>query len=175
MIQGVCSTIMEVSAMANGLYLTLLLLTALGCALVAGIFFAFSNFVMQALARLPPAHGIAAMQSINVTVLNRWFLLAFVGTAGLSIVVIAAALLRRQWPEAFLPIAGAALYLAGNLFVTRAFNIPLNDALAAADADSVADAAIWQRYLRDWKRWNTVRTITALAASALLMVALVIA
>lgn len=92
-------------------YPILLLLTAFGCALLAGVFFAFSNFVMQALARLPPAHGIAAMQSINVTVLNRWFLLAFVGTAGLSMLLIVAAMLRWQWPAALLPMAAAVLYL----------------------------------------------------------------
>jgi hypothetical protein len=47
--------------------------SALGCGLVAGIFFTFSNFVMKSLARLSPAQGIAAMQTINADVLNRWF------------------------------------------------------------------------------------------------------
>src|SRR5699024_3882947 len=91
-------------AMANGLYFALLVVTALGCGLVAGIFFAFSNFVIQALGRLPPAQGIAAMQSINVTVLNRWFLLTFVGTAAASVLVIVAALLRWGWPETVVAI-----------------------------------------------------------------------
>jgi uncharacterized membrane protein len=35
--------------------------SALGCGLIAGVFFAFSSFVMRALARLPPARGVAAM------------------------------------------------------------------------------------------------------------------
>lgn len=152
----------------------LLVVTALGCGLVAGIFFAFSNFVMQALAQLPPAQGIAAMQSINITVLNRWFLLTFVGTAGVSILVIVAALLRWGWPESIFAITGGTLYLAGNLFVTQAFNIPLNDELAAADPDSVEGVATWERYLREWTAWNTVRTITALAASASFIIALVV-
>jgi len=39
------------------------LLSALGCRLVAGVFFAFSAFVMKALGKLPPAQGIAAMRS----------------------------------------------------------------------------------------------------------------
>jgi uncharacterized membrane protein len=39
----------------------------LGAAMIAGVFFfAFSSFVMPALARLPAAGGISAMQSINV-------------------------------------------------------------------------------------------------------------
>jgi uncharacterized membrane protein len=57
----------------NGLIFVLTFLSALGCGLVAGIFFTFSNFVMKSLARLPSAQGIAAMQAINVDVLNRWF------------------------------------------------------------------------------------------------------
>jgi uncharacterized membrane protein len=60
--------------MTNHLLFGLTFVSALGCGLTAGVFFAFSVFVMEALASLPPAQGIAAMQSINVTVLNPWFL-----------------------------------------------------------------------------------------------------
>ncbi len=42
----------------------------LASALVGGVFFAFSSFIMKALARVPSAEGIAAMQSINVIVIN---------------------------------------------------------------------------------------------------------
>jgi len=38
----------------------------LGSALVGGIFFAFSSFIMKALAGVPSEEGIGAMQSINV-------------------------------------------------------------------------------------------------------------
>ena len=37
----------------------LIFAAAIGCGLVAGIFFAFSSFVMAALGRLPSDHGIA--------------------------------------------------------------------------------------------------------------------
>ncbi len=40
----------------------LALCAALGCGSMAGVFFAFSTFVMRALARLQPALGIEAMQ-----------------------------------------------------------------------------------------------------------------
>ena len=62
--------------MNSPIYL-LTFVAAVGSGVVAGIFFAFSNFVMKALARVPPAQGIAAMQSINVVVLNRWFFAVF--------------------------------------------------------------------------------------------------
>ena len=65
--------------------LTLLILAAaLGAATIGGVFFAFSTFVMRALGQLPPAQGIAAMQRINVVVLNPMFLGTFVGTAVLQ-------------------------------------------------------------------------------------------
>ncbi|HTF63939.1 MAG TPA: hypothetical protein VK638_14740, partial [Edaphobacter sp.] len=55
--------------------------------IVAGIFFAFSSFVMAALARIPPAQGAAAMNSINVTVINPGFMSVFMGTALLSLLI----------------------------------------------------------------------------------------
>jgi uncharacterized membrane protein len=57
------------------------LITALGCELSAGALFAFSSFVVQALARLPDAHGIAAMQSINVLAPTPVFVTALFGSA----------------------------------------------------------------------------------------------
>ncbi len=84
--------------MIEELLFTLTLITALGCGLVAGILFAFSTSVMQALARLPAAQGIAAMQSINVVVINPWFMGAFLGTAAACVLVVVMSLL--SWGEA---------------------------------------------------------------------------
>lgn len=61
-------------------YFALKLFSVLGCGLMAGVFFAFSSFVMNALARLQPTQGIAAMQSINITVINPLFMAPFLGT-----------------------------------------------------------------------------------------------
>src|SRR5262245_41361187 len=70
------------------------LLGAIGSGLIAGVFFAFSTFVMRALAQRPAHEAVAAMQSINVVVLNPLFLLPFVSTAGVGIVSVIAAILR---------------------------------------------------------------------------------
>ena len=131
------------------------------CALVAGIFYAFSSFVMGALGRLEPPAGIAAMQSINVVVLRPSFFLAFFGA---GVVVIAAAV-GSPTPEV---IGGGALYLVGCLGVTIVRNVPLKERLACLDAASAEGAAFWQDYLRRWTRWNSVRTAASLAAAIVL-------
>lgn len=142
---------------------------ALGAALMAGLYFAFSVAVMGALARIAPASGMAAMQSINVVILNPWFLLAFFGTAVLCAILAIMALLRWSEPGAALLLFACALYLIGNIAVTMIFNVPLNNALAAADPASADGAAVWSRYLSTWTQWNHLRTLSCLAALALLV------
>jgi uncharacterized membrane protein len=158
--------------MSNGVVLLLTVLAALGSGLIAGAFFAFSTFVMAALGKLPSPHGIAAMQSINVVVINPWFLGTFLGTAGVCAVLVVIALINWQEPGAALVLTGALLYVVGTFLVTMLFNVPLNDALAAVAADSAEGASLWQRYLADWTNWNHVRTLASLAAAALLTLAL---
>jgi uncharacterized membrane protein len=146
--------------------------TALGCGLVAGIFFAFSNFVMRALANIPPASGIAAMQSVNVMVLNRWFFAVFFGTAAYCLVLVVASFLHWQRPGAVCLLLAGLLYLIGTILVTIVCNVPLNDSLAAVNPRSADAAPIWANYVKTWTVWNHVRTVAALAAAALFTMAL---
>ncbi|MEO0868863.1 MAG: anthrone oxygenase family protein [Cyanobacteria bacterium J06642_11] len=150
----------------------LVLLAAVGCALSAGIFFAFSTFVMQALGQQTPASGIAAMQSINITVINPWFMAAFFGPAVVGVVLAIAALRQWQQPGAAYWLAGALIYIVGTIGVTVAGNIPLNDALAVVNPSSAAGAKLWSRYLIDWTFWNHVRTVAAFLAAALFTLSL---
>lgn len=145
---------------------------ALVCGLMGGLFFAFSNFVMQALARLPPPAGIAAMQSINAVVLNRLFLTLFSGCAVLCLLLAVYALAVWERPGSGWLLLGGALYCIGTFVVTAACNVPRNRALDRVDAASPAAEPAWRDYLVDWTRWNHVRTVTALAAAAALMMAL---
>ena len=158
--------------MIDELIFTLTLITALGSGLVAGVFYAFSTFVMKALARVPSAHGIAAMQSINITVINPWFMAAFMGTGAASVLVVVFALLRSSGPEAAYLLTGGLVYLIGTILVTMAFNVPRNNALAAADPASADGARVWAGYVTSWTAWNHVRTAAALAAAVSLTIAL---
>ena len=160
------------SQMIDGVLFALALFSALGCGLIAGVFFAFSAFVMKALARLPAAQGIAAMQSINVAVLNRWFFAAFFGTAAGCVLLAVSSLLIWQEPRAAYLLAGSLLYLVGTILVTIVFNVPRNEALAAVEPDSAEGASLWTRYVAGWTAWNHVRTTAALTAAASLAFAL---
>ena len=142
----------------------LTLIAALGSGLMAGLFFAFSSFIMTALAKLPPEQGIAAMNSINVTILNATFGLAFFGTALLCVGLGIASVLRWAEPGSAWLLAGSLLYLAGVIIVTMAFNVPLNDALAAVSPTSPEGTALWTRYLAEWLPWNHVRTFANIGA-----------
>ena len=150
----------------------LTLVSALGCGLIAGAFFAFSSFVMKALARLPPAQGIAAMQSINVAVINPVFLGVFLGTAATCALLAVSSLVQWNKPGAAYLLAGSLLYLVGTFLVTMVFNVPRNDALAAVASGSAEGATLWASYLARWTAWNHVRTIAALAAATALALAL---
>jgi uncharacterized membrane protein len=159
-------------AIVDGLLFTITIVAALGCGLMAGLFFAFSVSVMRALARLPSAEGIAAMQSINVAIINPVFLTAFFGTAAACVLVMIAALLRWRDPGAVYLLIGGALYLIGTFLVTLVFNVPKNNALASVAATGTEGASLWTNYLSKWTAWNHVRAAAALAAATLLTIAL---
>ncbi len=147
-------------------------IAALGAGLNAGVFFAFSTFVMPALGRLTAREGITAMNAINVMAINRWFMGALFGTAALCLLLALHAAFTGSGEGAKYRLLGGVAYVLGAIAVTRVFNIPLNDALAAVSPDSAAGAQLWQRYLTEWCAWNHVRGGASLVAAALLTFAL---
>ncbi|MGH9384083.1 MAG: DUF1772 domain-containing protein [Vicinamibacterales bacterium] len=144
---------------------------ALACGLMAGVFFAFSAFIMKALARVAPAHGIVAMQSINVFAVTPLFMTVLFGTAVACLVLAVSSILNWQRASAVYVFAGCLLYLVGTILVTIVFNVPRNNALAAVDPNSADGARLWADYVSSWTAWNHVRTVAALGASALLTLA----
>jgi uncharacterized membrane protein len=157
--------------MIDGPLLVLTVVCALGCGLVAGVFFAFSVFVMKALAHLPAPVGIAAMQSINTAAPTPWFMAALFGTGAACVALAIAALFRLGEPGAVHQLVGSVLYLV-TIVLTGAYHVPRNDALARFDPDSSGAADYWGRYLTEWTTWNHVRAAAALAAAATLTLAL---
>jgi uncharacterized membrane protein len=158
--------------MMNSYVFVLTLLAALGCAIVAGVFFAFSAFVMKALGSLPAKQGIAAMQAINVAAVTFAFMAALFGTAAACGTLAVWALFA--WDERFAPylLVGSALYLIGTILLTIAYHVPRNEALARVEPHSVEAESHWRRYLSGWTAWNHLRAAAALAAAATLTIAL---
>lgn len=147
------------------------LASLLGAALMAGTFYAFSVFVMKALGRIPAPEGMAAMQSINVVVLNGWFLSVFMGTAVLSVLLVALSLMHGG-PGSTWMLGGGLAYGLGTFVVTIAFNVPLNEALAQAPADHIESRNLWEQYLDRWTKWNHLRSACAVMATLLFAIGL---
>jgi uncharacterized membrane protein len=160
--------------MFDWLLFVLAFASAVGSALVAGIFFAFSTFVMHALARLPTEQGIAAMQSINITVINPFFMGAFLGTGVLCALLAAGGWFRWDDVGAKIAVIASLIYLIGVIGVTIIFNVPLNDALAAAQPGTQEAIDLWTRYLKEWTFWNHVRTVAPLFSAILFILALLV-
>ena len=149
----------------------LTLAAAVGAGVAGGVFFAFSTFVMKALADLTPADGVAAMQSINRRAPSPWFMALLFGTAALCVALVVSAIV--SWDDSSAPyeLAGAVTYLVA-IVLTIAYHVPRNDALAMVDPGSDGAEAAWSRYLAEWVPWNHVRTVTSVAAAVLFALAL---
>lgn len=142
----------------------LVLLACVGAGTVGGVFFAFSSFVMKALSDLPTAQGVAAMQRINVVVLNPAFLTLFMGTTVLGAACVAVAFFPWSASRSPLLISAGLLYVVGSFVVTVRFNVPMNNRLERLATDSAEAADYWPQYVHQWGRWNHVRALASAAS-----------
>lgn len=156
----------------RGLYV-LTFAAAIGSGVVAGIFFAFSSFVMEALGRIASESGIAAMNAINITVYNPGFMFAFMGTAAVCLALAAGSYSLWKSLDGKLLLAASLIYIIACVGVTMLFNVPLNEALAAAAPGTQEEADLWTRFLSDWTFWNHVRTVAALVSAIMFIIGLI--
>ncbi|MBI5323102.1 anthrone oxygenase family protein [Bradyrhizobium sp.] len=156
----------------RALVTSLLWFSAVGCGLLAGLYFAFSTFIMAALGRIDQAAGIAAMNAINREIVQSLFLPVFMGSTLTAAALAVLAPFRWDEPGAAMWLAGGALYVVGMFVVTMIFNVPLNNALAAVPPASGEAGTLWARYLADWTWWNHVRTVASTLAFALFIAAI---
>ena len=140
---------------------TLLLLAAVGSALVAGLCFAFASFLMRSFESLGAPDAIRAMQAVNREILRSTTMPVWLGTAAVGL---AAAIFAEERTFA---VAGLLCYLVGALLITRMGNIPLNEGLDRVDPDAPEEAAnAWRDYRASWGRWNALRTLACALATA---------
>ncbi len=149
------------------------MIAALGAALLAGNFFAFSTYLMKALGGLSAERGIVAMQAIMLAIRAPVFLVLFFGTAVLAAVLAGIASLNHGAPGTCYLLAGSLVFLVGTFCVTMLRNVPLNRALIRTTPGSKEGREMWKRFQSSWGIWNYVRTLTSLVACAFLIMALI--
>ncbi|AHM04534.1 hypothetical protein roselon_02194 [Roseibacterium elongatum DSM 19469] len=156
------------------LLLAVMHIAAVAYAAIGGVFLAFSDFLMRSLSRSPGASGIETMQSINREVFRWVFMSLFLGMAPVSLLLGLVAAPRVEANAALPILLAAGAYLVGCFGVTVAFNVPMNQALAAMTPPDDRALAYWaDRYLPRWTFWNTVRTVACVFASTMMMLGLI--
>jgi len=143
----------------------------IGCGLIAGVFLAFSDFVMKSLYAASPAGGIEAMQMINRNVYGSVFLTLLIAMAAASVGFVLFAALYMTGPAVFWIMAGCALYAIGVFLVTVVFNVPMNQRLDAMGHASVETASYWATYATSWTLWNHVRTFASAGSAVCFLIA----
>lgn len=158
---------------------TLTVVGIVGNGLLAGVFFAFSTFVMDGLRRAPAPVGIAAMQSINRQAPTPAFMLVFGGATAVSVVLGVVSIVR--WSTASTSTGStttailvliACVVAVIPFLLTGTYHQPRNLALDKVDPTSTGAPAQWVAYASGWVRWNHVRTLASSAATALLALSL---
>jgi uncharacterized membrane protein len=152
----------------------ILVMATVASGLSAGLFYSYFFSVMRGLAATDDRTFVSAMQAINVKIINGWFAAVFVGAPLLT--VVSAILLwisgsgsARNW------VLAAIVLWALTIIITMAANVPLNNALiAAGEPDRIADLGeVRRQFETAWVRWNTLRTVTSVAAFGSIVLALV--
>ncbi|MCS5717989.1 DUF1772 domain-containing protein [Herbiconiux sp. CPCC 205763] len=145
--------------------------SALGAAVVGGVFFAFSGFVMRALGDTTPSAGLAVMQAINRTAVRPPLMITLFGTllAGLAACILL--VVTPAGPALWWAVAGEAVYLVGVIGLTVGFHVPRNNAIDRLDAGSTDAVPEWSTYLTEWTRGNHVRALAGVIAAVLFGIA----
>lgn len=142
-----------------------LLAATVAAGLQAGTYYAWATGVMPGLSRGDDRTFVAAMQNINVAIVNPAFMLSFLGApllAGAAILTSGGS--ARPWV-----IAGTA-FAVGTIAITAGGNIPLNNALdSAGSVEGIADlAGVRSDFESSWVSWNIARALTSTASLACL-------
>ena len=148
--------------------------TILAYAFVGGVFLAFSDFIMRALAMTGGHGGVEAMQVINREVFRWVFMALFLGLAPVSVIIAAYGAFALTSPAGTLIMLAGLIYLIGCFGVTLFFNVPMNEALARMEMSRTSTRDYWlETYVPRWTFWNLVRTMACAVSAALLLFGLV--
>jgi len=140
--------------------------------LMAGIYFAFSIFIMKSFSELPVQQAAQVMNKINDVIVNTWFLPLFFGSTLWYAALFVWSFADWQQNQSMLLVAAALIYIIGMFLVTAFGNVPLNNALKASESNNELLERAWDIYLRKWTLLNHFRTISCIASCVVLCIAL---
>ncbi len=154
------------------IWFTLLIqFSILGFAILAGVFLAFSDFIMRSLALTSGTGGIEAMQVINREVFRWIFMALFLGLVPVSLILVGFGLTSLDGTARTMIVLAGVVYLIGSFGVTIRFNVPMNEMLAGMETGRDITKMYWSDvYLPRWVFWNSVRTAACAACAILLMI-----
>lgn len=153
--------------MSSLLITVLLWAAALSSGLIAGVYFAFSVFIMKAFDTMETAQSITAMNAINEVILRSLFMPVFFGSSIVALLLIVVAFVYWGEAGAGLALIAGMVYFIGMFVCTVAFNVPLNNTLSRLDPTDDNAQQIWSHYLKNWTKWNHLRTVSSLLSCAL--------
>jgi uncharacterized membrane protein len=145
----------------------LLWAAALSSGLMAGVYFAFSGFIMKAFDELETAQSVTAMNAINEIILRSLFMPVFFVSSIISLLLIVIAFVYWDEAGAGLALIAGMVYFVGMFVCTVVFNVPLNNTLSRLDPTSDNAQQAWTHYLNNWTMWNHLRTLSSLLSCVL--------
>ena len=142
-------------------------IAALGAGLMAGVYFAFSTFIMRAFDQLGAARAADAMNAINEVILRSWFMSLFFGSTLLYALLAGYAAFAADLDGRWWLLTAGLIYVVGMFLCTALFNVPLNNRLAATGENDSPEVESWQHYFVYWTRWNHLRAACSLITAAI--------
>jgi uncharacterized membrane protein len=162
-----------------GIFQIALILATFLCSLVAGFLFAFAIVVMPGIRSLNDREFIRAFQVIDGVIQNNQplFVLVWIGSVVALVTAAVFGFGQLDGVGRLLIIFATLAYLLGVQLPTITINIPLNNKLQTLDVDAMNETtqkAARKDFEPRWNRWNSIRTVIASLASALLIILLFI-
>ena len=147
------------------------LFLALWSAVIAGVFSAFSEFLMSALLKAEPASGIEVMQHINRDVIRTQFVSGIISIAVFSTLFALYSVAVFEGAALVTLILAPLVYLPTVLLMTVFGNVPMNKRLDSLEHTSALASAYWLEYGHKWTRLNHVRSGGTVVTAGLYIIA----
>ena len=150
---------------------------ALLCSLVAGFVLAFAIIVMPGIRRMADREFLRTFQDFDRIIQNNHpiFMVVWVGSIVAAVACLVLGLSQLDGASRVTLVAAATIYLAGVQLPTFTVNVPRNNRLQTLNVDDLDDEALAserQWFEPIWNRWNNIRTLLAVLASAMFIITL---